>query len=839
MKTLLSTLFIGCLGMSAFGQVMINEYSCSNWTGPTDATGDRNDWAELYNPSGTAYSLDGHYLSDNNENLAKWAIPAGASVPAGGYSMIYFSKANMLAGAEIHPLFTLAQCKNEWIILSDGSGTVVDSLNIQNWTYEDNSVARTTDGSASWGICQAPTPNASNAGVISWYSSAPTFSLPAGFYSGTQSVSLSTTDAGATIYYTLDGTTPTTASTVYAGPISVTATTVVRALADNPDPNIPTSHVTTNTYFIDESHTVPVLAVCGDQITDFLNNTAAGAFTSNFKGHFEFFDETGTLADEGLGDYNKHGNDSWAYAQRGFDFIMRDQMGANFAVQHPVFPQKNRDEFQRLILKAAANDNYNFSGGAHMRDALVHTVSQLGDMRMDERTSIFAVIYVDGVYWGLYDVREKVDDHDFTDHYYNQPEEELAFLKTWGGTWEEYSTPAGAALAEWDALVTFVTTNDMTDDANYEYVKSVYNVGSLIDYVVLNSVIVTSDWLNWNTAWWHGNVPEPEGDKQKWRYILWDNDASWGHYVNYTGIPSTDSDADPCNPEALPDPGGQGHIPILNALYTNAEFRQDYITRYIDLFNGILGCPQLPAVVDSFVTVMTPEMDGQTGTWGGSVGDWMTNVNALKTYIEERCDAISEGLKDCYDLTGPFTLEVRVDPPGAGQVKVNSEWVSPYPWIGTYYGGIATEFTANDFSGYDFDYWEADVLTFTQPDSTEDTLDITEDVIVTAHFVENEVPGVTPPSTYTGFHLPNGFSPNADNNNDWLQFFVGNDVESFDLKIFDRWGNMVFQTNTDGQYWDGYYKGKLLNSGIYTYTLEYTITDLGRQEETGNITLIR
>ncbi len=100
------------------------------------------------------------------------------------------------------------------------------------------------------------------------------------------------------------------------------------------------------------------------------------------------------------------------------------------------------------------------------------------------------------------------------------------------------------------------------------------------------------------------------------------------------------------------------------------------------------------------------------------------------------------------------------------------------------------------------------------------------------------VPGI-PAGDYAGFHLPNAFSPNNDANNDLLQYYVGYDVISFDLKIFDRWGNLVFQTQTNGEYWDGYYKGELVNSGIYTYILDVNITDQGNSTETGNITVIR
>lgn len=95
------------------------------------------------------------------------------------------------------------------------------------------------------------------------------------------------------------------------------------------------------------------------------------------------------------------------------------------------------------------------------------------------------------------------------------------------------------------------------------------------------------------------------------------------------------------------------------------------------------------------------------------------------------------------------------------------------------------------------------------------------------------------PVGYSGFHLPNAFSPNNDDNNEFLQYYVGYDVASFDLQIYDRWGNLMFRTQTNGEFWDGRYKGELVNTGIYTYVLNVTLLDLGPSSKTGNITVIR
>ena len=196
-----------------------------------------------------------------------------------------------------------------------------------------------------------------------------------------------------------------------------------------------------------------------------------------------------------------------------------------------MFHVKDREEYQRLIFKAAANDNYPYSGGGHIRDAYVQTLSHLADLKVDERTNESCILYLNGEYWGVYEYREKVDDLDFTTEYYDQPRHFVDFMKTWGGTWVEYGSND-----DWAPLVNFITSEDMTVDANYEYVQSVFNTMSMIDYVLLNSFVVCADWLNWNTAWWRGR--HPDGSGKKWRYALWDMDNTFGHGANYTGIPS-------------------------------------------------------------------------------------------------------------------------------------------------------------------------------------------------------------------------------------------------------------------------------------------------------------
>src|ERR1700755_2894452 len=74
-----------------FSQVVINEYSCSNISTTLDAYGQREDWVELFNTSGSAVSLSGYYLSDDKNATQKWQIPAGVNVAANGRIMVFCS----------------------------------------------------------------------------------------------------------------------------------------------------------------------------------------------------------------------------------------------------------------------------------------------------------------------------------------------------------------------------------------------------------------------------------------------------------------------------------------------------------------------------------------------------------------------------------------------------------------------------------------------------------------------------------------------------------------------------------------------------------------------------
>lgn len=765
-------LFAFCIICISFpklhAQVLINEYCGANVSVNTDNFGENDDWVELYNAGGAAVNLSGYWMSDKLTNIQKWQMPAINLAP-GGRVIIWCSSRDITAGP-YHTNFSLTQSEgSDYVILADPAGTILDSTKVRR-CLQNHSRGRVSDGAATWGVFTAPTPNAANAAAVA-YANKPDMSIPGGIYPGAQNVTLTTADPTLTIRYTTNGSTPTAASTAYVAPIAINATTVLRARAFSADPNVIPGFVETHTYLIGVNHTIPIVSLWGDNnLNQLFNGTQNEPETG-----MEYFTETGTLLEKVYGNSNKHGNDSWAYAQRGIDFVVRDKFGYADEIDNQIFPIRNRDKFDRVMFKPAANDNYpEENGGAYIRDAYVHTLALVGGLDLDARTDQSCVLYKNGQYWGVYEIREKVDDKDFIEHYYGIPEQDIQFLKTWGGTWSEYG--GGQAQTDWNTLRNFILSNNMGNAANFATVDAQLNWKSLVDYFCINSYTVCTDWLNWNTAWWRGTNTPLTNPRAKWSYALWDLDATFGHYINYTGVPDQSPAADPCNAESLPNPGGQGHTQILTKLIEeNDEVYQYYVSRYIDLGNTTFSCDYMLAVLDSMIADIAPEMPGQITRWGGNLPTYQNNVLQLRNFIIARCVAIQDGMVDCYDVTGPYNTVFTVDPLGAGTLQVNSLVPPSYPYDGTYYGNIDILIKAFANAGYNFDYWESVDGNAIAPNINDPvaSTQITGPDTIIAHFVEDiqydltvmvspalsgnvSVNAFTPPAyPWTGTYFPN------------------------------------------------------------------------------------
>lgn len=818
-----NTLFIlACLTLflnqKANAQIVINEYSASNLSQFVDDHSDYGDWVELYNTSATPVNISGYHLSDDSTKSLKYAIPAGTVITGYGYRKFWCSGRNTFSGLNIHTNFHLTQTKNssEDLIFADPAGVILDGVKLIK-TQNAHSRGRTTDGDTLWSIFTSPTPGTSNNTALGYtrYADKPDFTVHAGFYTAPFVVFITNTDPGSTIRYTLDGTLPTITSPIYTGGITISTTKVLKAITFHPDPTILPSFIEFQTYFMNVNHTVPVVSIAGTQLTTLAN----GSGTLVPIGSFEYFDTTGLRTANTYGEFNRHGQDSWVLSQRSLDFISRDEMGYNHSVEEKLFHTSTRTNFQRVILRAAGDDNYPAdhrtanAGSAHVRDAYVHMLAKKGGMNLDVRNAEKIVVYINGNYWGVYDIRENPDEHDYTDYYYGQDKYHLQYIETWGSTWAEYG--GTTALNDWATLYNYIMTNSMANNANYNHVDSLYDGSSLADYIITNAITVCSDWLNYNTGWWRGM--DSTGAHKRWGYILWDNDATFGHYINYTGIPNTTAYADPCDPEGLTgwsDP--EGHVAVLNRLRQNPQFNQFYISRMIDLWNTVFSCDNMISQLDSIQATLTPEMTAHAARWNGTLTEWQNNMDTLRNFILTRCNNMSTGLMSCYSLTGPYNITLNADPAGSGTVRLNTMVHDQLPWTGTYFGGMDNILEATPIAPYLFKNWTSPSQVFNPNDSAAlVTVNLTAGDSITAHF--DYATAVFP---VTGDSPVANMYPTIVRDHTILDFSL-QEPSPVTIQLFDINGKLI-QTFADGHYMQtGFHsmtlnipQGSLMN-GIY------------------------
>ncbi len=154
------------------------------------------------------------------------------------------------------------------------------------------------------------------------------------------------------------------------------------------------------------------------------------------------------------------------------------------------------------------------------------------------------------------------------------------------------------------------------------------------------------------------------------------------------------------------DVGGQGHVPILNALFDNEDFLADYVQRYATLSNTIFSCDRMIEVLDSMVNVIAPEMQRQVDRWGGTYAGWEANVQEVRNFILQRCNTtVIGGLEDCYDVTA-YTLTIQII--GDGEILVQEIEISDAdsPFTGTYFGGLPIDLVAQVADCGSFGGWE-------------------------------------------------------------------------------------------------------------------------------------
>jgi len=667
---------------TAFSQIKINEFLASNASVNTDPQyGSNADWVELYNAGSTEVNLNGYYLTDNLSIPTKWQITQNVNIPAKGFLLIWADN----AATGLHTNFKLS-ASGEQLGLFNATSEMVDTLSfaVQNI---DISYGRTPDGSNMWNFFQTPTPGATNGSIAFTGKTAnfPRFVQKGGLYQSGLSVEM-LNDLGGTMRYTLDGSDPITTSTIYTGAIPVAKTTIIRARVFKQD-EIPGPTVT-QSYFINSGSVNNKLSVVSIATNpENFWDSEKGIYVQTFKPdwevpvNIELFENDGSnvAAINQQAGIKVNGLYSWQLPQKMLGVYFKKQYGES-TLAYQLFYDRNRKTFNNFALRASGND----WGNTMFRDGMVQQSCQNFNMKLDNMAFRPSVVYVNGQYMGIHNMREKVDE-DFIASNYNLSKDSFDLVEN-----EDFAETGNlAAYSAFKALY----AKDLSVQANYDAVAAVMDIENFTDLIVTELYSGNSS-IDHNVMAWK---PKEGG---KWKWVLMDLDRG------FFGVSS----------ELITFYNSQTVWPF-SQLMNNANYKKYFGTRLANHLYTTFNPIRMDKRIDYHKSLIEAEIPNHIDRWLGttslgtygvdampSVDYWNNEVAKLKTFADARPAVLLTDLIK-YGFSASAQLSLSVIPSTAGDILFNGMKMSETSWSGNYPQNLAISLTAVDKPGYTFKGW--------------------------------------------------------------------------------------------------------------------------------------
>lgn len=644
-------------------------------------------WVELHNTGGATVQLAGYRLTDDLGAPTRWTIPSGVTIPAGGYLVLWLDGQSQGR----HAPYTLGMSGELGLFMPDG--TPVDTLTFGP-QRPDVSYGRNAGGD--WRYFDPATPGAVNgAGQADATQLAPpALNPPGGFYAAAQSVTIDAAP-GAVIRYTTNGSRPTADSPVYSAPITVSGPTAVRARAFSADA-LP-SPAATATYLVGVDPSVGVVSL----VTD------AAYFFDDYIGIY--VDGKAGIAGKNCGKKVANWNQPWErplsveiYAAGG-DLLLKQDGGVAIAgsctrknpqkqlqlfarpsygdddFDAALFDDKPVDSFERIILRAAGQDAAN----TLLRDALGQQLVA-GRMDVDRQAYRPAVVFINGAFWGVYGVRERMDQYFVTSNY-GLGLDEFDMI-------EKKQEVLAGSVATWNTLYNYLSTNDPATPTVYNYLKSQIDIDEYINYQILEIYADNIDWPHNNIRWWRAH------DGGQWRWMVYDMDAAFGRATKGYNNDTFKFAAAAKGERAY-------NALVLRRLKLNPAFKAQFGQRFAAHLNTTYETGRVVAIINDMAAAIAPQMPNHIARWKEpkSLTFWQSEVGRLRTFAQLRPGNLWGFLNKFLGSPGLVTLTVDHN---AARGNVLIEGVdAPSHYQGGHFRTLPLQLTAEPLPGYVFVKW--------------------------------------------------------------------------------------------------------------------------------------
>ena len=421
--------------------------------------------------------------------------------------------------------------------------------------------------------------------------------------------------------------------------------------------------------------------------------------------HLAFLEPDGTVGFVQNTGLRIHGGFTRAWAQKSLRLYARASYDETDWLEYPLFPGHVRsgdgtpmNRYKRILLRNSGNDwTYTM-----FRDALMHRLVE--DLRLDSQAVRPAVVYLNGEYWGIHHIRERLDEYYLSEHY-GIAEEALVLINE-----REWEAEVGDSrdVAEFRQHMDRITGFFLTEEERFHHASSVMDMEHWYEYLTAQLYAANTDWIANNMRVWRKrtlvNEPEaPYGHDGRWRWIFFDIDYAFDFlgygYRNHDTISWLAEES-----------------PLFERLSRSETFRNQFAGRMADLLNTIFRSDHVQGEADAFTRILAPEMPRNIQRWPqfGDMGEWHHQVQVIHDFAAERPDILRQHTADYFSLQGSVPVEIKLPPAHQGQMRFNTlspETVQDFSDRDGYFRGevfldVPLELEAYPLEGWAFSHWE-------------------------------------------------------------------------------------------------------------------------------------
>jgi len=561
--------------------------------------------------------------------------------------------------------------------------SIVDQISYGQ-QFTDVSFGRAV-GETTWSFFGEPTPGSANltpATISTEGTAEVTSSIPSGFYEGSLSLDLSTASTTASIYYTLDGSRPQSSGTLYTNPLTINTTTVVKARAFEAE-HLP-GPIMTESYLVDEPQNISTISLIAEPPT--LWDPDIGIYENEYKQreipvtiHYYDTDPSENFridAGSRLGGMN-----IWTKPQKPFTIYTRGRFGDDVIRSH-IFKSKPITDFSRIVFRNGGDDWEETLLRDPMTGSLVRGMMECGYMAFQP-----SALFLNGQYWGIYNIREKFNTRYFFENFGVDPDQidHLEYGATSSGT--RLMTIAGDRTA-YDQLIQFILTSNLNDANVFRELDERMNIDSFIDHVSMTLFCANTSWGH-NREWWR-----PRDSDGRWQWLIVDVDRGF----NPSNINTN-----------LLDNLLRDYL-LFQYLMASERFQEHFLQRAAAHFNHTFAPERVGGIIDSLSNLIQAEIPRHIERWGSegsvvSISAWEAELAAIHNFAQNRSANLFTHFNNELSLAGTVEINTATYPSEGGYISIEGVPQISESETGPYFKGIPLHLTAVPAPGWEVIGW--------------------------------------------------------------------------------------------------------------------------------------